>query len=195
MKKIEEKYIKRELDVKPGDTVKVHLRITEAGKERVQIFEGVVIGIKGSGLGRSITVRKISKGVGVEKILPVNSPIVKKIDIVERGKVRRAKLYYMRNRVGKRSLDVGSESGFEAIMEEEKVPEEEKKTLKKEEVREKAESEGRQFEEKATKKGKKSEKKEVKKDAKAEKPEKKEEKKKEEKPEKKAEKSTKKESE
>lgn len=114
--KVEKKYVKRDLDVQPGDTVKVYLRITEGGKERVQVFEGVVIAIKGSGLGKSITVRKISHGVGVEKILPINSPIVKKIDVTKRGEVRRSKLYYMRDKVGKRSLDVQLDEEFEEIL-------------------------------------------------------------------------------
>lgn len=117
MKKVEEKYVKRDSDIRPGDTVKVHLRIVEGGKERIQVFEGVVISVKGSGLSKTFTVRKISHGVGVEKILPVNSLMIKKVDIVERGKVRRSKLYYMRNKVGKRSLDVSMDKGFEAIME------------------------------------------------------------------------------
>lgn len=118
MKKIEEKYVKRTPDVRTGDTVKVHLKIIEAGKERTQIYEGVVIAVKGTGLGRTITVRKISHGVGVEKVLPINSPLVKKIDITNRGDVRRSKLYYMRHKIGKRSLDAGGVEGFEAIMEE-----------------------------------------------------------------------------
>jgi len=118
-KKVEKDHVKRELDVRPGDTVKVHLNITEAGKERVQIFEGIVIAVKGVGLGKTITVRKISYGVGVEKILPINSPTINKIDIVKRGNVRRSKLYYMRGKIGKRSLDVNQEEGFEEILEEE----------------------------------------------------------------------------
>lgn len=117
MKKVEEKYIKRNPDIRPGDTVNVHLRIVEGGKERIQVFEGVVISVKGSGLSKTFTVRKISHGVGVEKVLPVNSTMIKKVDIVERGKVRRSKLYYMRDKVGKRSLDVSTDEGFEAIME------------------------------------------------------------------------------
>jgi len=118
MQKVEEKYKKRDPDIRSGDTVKVHLRIVEGGKERIQIFEGVVICVKGSGLGKTFTVRKISHGVGVEKILPVNSPMIKKVDIVERGKVRRSKLYYMRGKIGKRALDVSLDDGFKAIMEE-----------------------------------------------------------------------------
>jgi large subunit ribosomal protein L19 len=115
--KVEEKFVKRDVDVKPGDRVKVHIRIEEAGKERIQIFEGIVLSVKGSGLSRTFTVRKISHGIGVEKIFPVQSPLIKKIDVVERGKkVRRSKLYYMRKRIGKRSLDVELDEQFEAVM-------------------------------------------------------------------------------
>lgn len=117
MKKIEKKYVKREPDVQPGDTVKVHFKIVEGGSERVQIFEGVVISVKGSGLRKNIVVRKMSHGVGVEKIIPVNSPVVKKIDVIDRGNVRRSKLYYMRKKVGKRALDVNREEGFESVFE------------------------------------------------------------------------------
>lgn len=140
MSKVEEKYIKRDTDVRPGDTVKVHLRITEAGKERVQIFEGIVIGVKGTGLGKTITVRKMSHGVGVEKILPVNSPMVKKIDVVKRGNVRRSKLYYMRRKIGKRSLDVTEDENFEGIIEDDEmmVPDE-TESIKEEMVEDKEE--------------------------------------------------------
>ena len=134
--KVEKVHVKRDVDVRPGDTVKVHLLITEAGKDRVQVFEGVVISVKGSGLSRMITVRKISHGVGVEKILPINSPLIKKIEIVKRGNVRRSKLYYMRKKVGKRSLDAGFDDQFEAITDEEEKEEEkedEKDVEKKEE--------------------------------------------------------------
>ncbi len=117
MKKVEDSFVKREVDVRPGDRVKVHVRIEEAGKERTQIFEGIVLSIKGTGLGKTFTVRKISHGIGVEKIFPFQSPMIKKIDVVERGKkVRRSKLYYMRKRIGKRSLDVALDEQFEAIM-------------------------------------------------------------------------------
>lgn len=90
-------------DFKPGDTIKVHVRVVEGEKERIQIFEGVVIGIKGSGNGRSFTVRKVSGGIGVERIFPLNSPMLSSIDITRRGRVRRAKLNYLRERVGKRA--------------------------------------------------------------------------------------------
>jgi large subunit ribosomal protein L19 len=84
-----------------GDFVRVHLKIKEGNRERIQIFEGTVIAKKGSGLKETFTVRRISYGIGVERILPVHSPRIARIDIVRRGKVRRAKLYYLRKRVGK----------------------------------------------------------------------------------------------
>ena len=86
-----------------GDTVKVHCRIKDGANERIQIFEGTVISKKGGGVSETFTVRKISYGVGVEKIFPVHSPNVAAVEVVRKGKVRRAKLYYLRNRVGKSS--------------------------------------------------------------------------------------------
>jgi len=88
-------------DFGPGDTLKVHVRVVEGNRERVQVFQGVVIRIKGSGIRETFTVRKISFGVGVERTFPLNSPIIAKIEVVTRGDVRRAKLYYLRDRVGK----------------------------------------------------------------------------------------------
>ncbi len=85
----------------PGDTVRVHVRVIEGGRERTQAFEGVVIARKGGGIRETFTVRKISFGVGVERIFPVHAPIIQKIDVLRRGDVRRAKLYYLRDRVGK----------------------------------------------------------------------------------------------
>ena len=85
----------------PGDTLKVHVRVVEGSRERTQVFQGVVIRRKGSGSRETFTVRKISFGVGVERTFPVHSPIVAKIERVTRGDVRRAKLYYLRDRVGK----------------------------------------------------------------------------------------------
>ncbi len=84
-----------------GDTVKVHVRVVEGNKERVQVFEGVVIARRGSGINESFTVRKLSFGVGVERTFPLHSPIMSKVEFVTRGDVRRAKLYYLRDRVGK----------------------------------------------------------------------------------------------
>ena len=84
-----------------GDTVRVHIHIKEGNRERIQVFEGTVIAKKHGGIGESITVRRISYGVGVEKVFPLHAPSVEKIETIRRGKVRRAKLYYLRDRVGK----------------------------------------------------------------------------------------------
>ena len=88
-------------EVSIGDYVKVHLKIKEGARERIQVFEGTVIARKGGGLSETMTVRRVSYGVGVERILPVHSPKIDKIEIVRKGRVRRAKLYYLRDRVGK----------------------------------------------------------------------------------------------
>jgi large subunit ribosomal protein L19 len=88
-------------DFAPGDTLKVHVRVVEGSRERTQVFQGVVIRRKGSGVRETFTVRKVSFGVGVERTFPVHSPIVSKIERVTRGDVRRAKLYYLRDRVGR----------------------------------------------------------------------------------------------
>lgn len=85
----------------PGDTLKVHVRVVEGNRERVQVFQGVVIRIQGSGVRETFTVRKVSFGVGVERTFPLHSPIIAKVDVVTRGDVRRAKLYYLRDRIGK----------------------------------------------------------------------------------------------
>lgn len=84
-----------------GDTVKVHLKVTEGKRERIQIFEGYVMKKQGGGVGETFTVRKISYGVGVEKTLPLHSPKVEKIEVIRKGRVRRAKLNYLRDRIGK----------------------------------------------------------------------------------------------
>ncbi|CAD2076501.1 50S ribosomal protein L19 [Jeotgalicoccus aerolatus] len=88
-------------EFKAGDTVKVHVRIVEGDRERIQLFEGVVIKRRGGGISETFTVRKISYGVGVERTFPVHTPKIEKIDVVRRGRVRRAKLYYLRNLRGK----------------------------------------------------------------------------------------------
>ena len=87
--------------VLPGDHVKVHYRIKEGDRERIQVFEGTIIAVKGSGVSETFTVRRVSYGVGVERVFPVNSPNVAKVELVRSGKVRRSKLYYLRDRVGK----------------------------------------------------------------------------------------------
>jgi large subunit ribosomal protein L19 len=91
------------LGFKVGDTVKVHFKIVEGKAERIQIYEGLVIAMKNAGIGQSFMVRKISYGVGVERVFPVNSPRIEKVEVVRAGKVRRAKLYYIRTKVGKKS--------------------------------------------------------------------------------------------
>lgn len=88
-------------DFAPGDTLKVHVKVVEGNKERVQVFQGAVIRRQGGGLQETFTVRKVSYGVGVERTFPVHSPIIDKIERVSRGDVRRAKLYYQRDRIGK----------------------------------------------------------------------------------------------
>ena len=88
-------------DFTPGDTLKVHVRVVEGNRERTQVFQGVVIRRKGSGIRETFTVRKVSFGVGVERTFPVHSPILAKIEVASRGDVRRAKLYYLRDRIGK----------------------------------------------------------------------------------------------
>ena len=87
--------------VKVGDTVRVHVKVKEGSRERIQVFEGTVIAKKHGGINETITVRRISYGVGVEKVFPVHSPSIDKIEVVRNGAVRRAKLYYLRGRVGK----------------------------------------------------------------------------------------------
>ena len=102
VKVLAEQQIKTDLpELKVGDTVKVHQKIKEGNRERIQIFEGTIIAMKHSGINKSVTVRRISYGVGVEKTFPVHSPNIAKFEVVRHGKVRRAKLYYLRDRVGK----------------------------------------------------------------------------------------------
>lgn len=86
-----------------GDTIKVHVRIKEGNRERIQVFEGTVIKKQNGGLRETFTVRRVAYGVGVERTFPINAPIIDKIDVVRRGKVRRAKLFYLRDRVGKKA--------------------------------------------------------------------------------------------
>ncbi len=102
LKKIEEQQLREDIpDFRAGDTVRVHLLIREGEKERVQVFEGVVLGRSGDGAKETFTVRKNSYGVGVERVFPVHSPRIEKIEIAAMGRVRRAKLYYLRDRAGK----------------------------------------------------------------------------------------------
>ena len=102
MKALTSQYMKEELpQMNVGDTVRVHVKIKEGARERVQVFEGTIIARKHGGIEESITVRRLSYGVGCEKVFPVHSPSIVKVETVRRGKGRRAKLYYLRNRLGK----------------------------------------------------------------------------------------------
>ena len=99
---VEKDYIKTELpQFKAGDTIVVHYKVKEGNKERIQLFEGVVIRVSGGGIAKNFTVRKVSSGVGVERIIPLNSPLIDKIEVKRIGKVRRSRLYYLRNLSGK----------------------------------------------------------------------------------------------
>jgi large subunit ribosomal protein L19 len=101
---VDQAYLRTDVpEFRPGDTVKVHVRVVEAGRERIQVFQGVVIRRQGGGLQETFTVRKISFGVGVERTFPVHSPSISKLEVVTRGRVRRAKLYYLRERRGKKA--------------------------------------------------------------------------------------------
>ncbi len=108
MKKIEGDQLKKRPDVKIGDTVRLHMKIKEGNKERIQIFEGVVISMKSSGLDQTLTVRKISYGIGVERVVPMHSNLLEKIEVVKRGTVTKSKLFYLRDRVGRRALKVSN---------------------------------------------------------------------------------------
>lgn len=102
LEQIESAYLRDDIpDFAPGDTVRVNVRVIEGGRERIQAFEGVVIGRNGGGVRETFTVRKVSFGVGVERIFPVHAPIIQQIEVARRGAVRRAKLYYLRDRIGK----------------------------------------------------------------------------------------------
>ena len=102
MKALTSQYMKQELpEVQVGDTVRVHVKIKEGSRERIQIFEGTVIAKKHGGIEETFTVRRISYGIGVEKVFPLHAPSIEKVEVVRHGKVRRAKLYYLRDRVGK----------------------------------------------------------------------------------------------
>ena len=102
LKLISDSSLKAELPViNVGSTVRVHVKIREGERERIQVFEGTIIAVKGSGVSSTFTVRRVSYGVGVERVFPVHSPNVAKVELVRSGKVRRSKLYYLRDRVGK----------------------------------------------------------------------------------------------
>lgn len=102
LQQVEQEYVQQGLpEFRAGDTVKVHVRVREGAKERIQIFQGVVIARRGSGTRETFTVRKVSGGIGVERIFPLQSPVIGRIEVVRRGKVRRAKLYYLRKLRGR----------------------------------------------------------------------------------------------
>lgn len=102
IKSIENEQLKKNVpDIRPGDTVKVHVKVVEGSRERIQVFEGTVIGKNGGGIQETFTVRRVSYGVGTERVFPVHSPKITDIEIVKRGHVRRAKLNYLRSRTGK----------------------------------------------------------------------------------------------
>lgn len=102
LQQVEQEYLRDDVpQFRAGDTVRVHVRVREGGKERIQVFEGVVLARRGGGTRESFTVRKISSGVGVERVFPLHSPSVARIEVVRQGRVRRAKLYYLRGRRGK----------------------------------------------------------------------------------------------
>ena len=102
LKEVERQHLKNDIPTfASGDTVKVHVKVVEGARERTQIYEGVVIKRKGTGLRETFTVRRVTYGVGVERTFPLHSPVISKIEIAKRGRVRRAKLYYLRKRSGK----------------------------------------------------------------------------------------------
>lgn len=102
LQEVEKEYLRSDLpDFRAGDTIRVHVRVAEGDKERIQIFQGVVIRRRGSGSRASFAVRKVSAGVGVERVFPLHSPVISTIEVVRRGRVRRAKLYYLRGLRGK----------------------------------------------------------------------------------------------
>ncbi|HHU86984.1 MAG: 50S ribosomal protein L19 [Pelotomaculaceae bacterium] len=99
---LEQEQVKKDIvRFNPGDTVRIHVKVVEGGRERIQIFEGVVIRRRGGGIGETFTVRRVSYGVGVERTFPLHSPKIDKIEVVRRGRVRRARLYYLRGLRGK----------------------------------------------------------------------------------------------
>lgn len=102
IREITQEHLRKDIpDFRPGDTVRIHLKVVEGQRERIQVFEGVVLRRSGSGIGETFTVRKISQGVGVERTWPVHSPRIDKIEVTRRSKVRRARLFYLRQRTGR----------------------------------------------------------------------------------------------
>ena len=137
IKSIEHEQLKNKIpELKVGNTVKVHVRIKEGNKERIQVFEGIIIKVQGGGLNQTFTVRKTSYGVGVEKTFLIHSPLVEKVELVRVGKARRAKLYYLRDRVGKaaKTKDLVEEPVAEETTAPEEAPAVETNTVETQEV-------------------------------------------------------------
>ncbi len=121
-------------DFRPGDSVRVHAKVVEGDRERIQVFEGVVIRVRTRGAGSAFTVRRVSHGVGVERVFPYYSPLVEKVQVTKVGRVRRARLYYLRERVGKAArIRAGSRARFEALTAPGAVPEPEEEYIEEEE--------------------------------------------------------------
>jgi large subunit ribosomal protein L19 len=110
--KLESQFIKKTPEFNVGDTIAVTTIIREGDKQRNQVFKGLVIAVKREGVRKTFTIRKISSGVGVEKIFPLSSPNIEKIEVIKRGAVRKSKIYYMRKRIGKKALKVNEKSGM-----------------------------------------------------------------------------------
>ena len=142
---IEHEQLKNKVpDIKVGDTVRVHQRIKEGNRERIQVFEGIIIKKQNGGLNETFTVRRVAYGVGVEKTFLLHSPLAEKIEVIRVGKVRRAKLYYLRDRVGKASKtkeDIGANLNREDIIIKEEVPMDDKKAEDTAEVKEEVKAE------------------------------------------------------
>jgi large subunit ribosomal protein L19 len=111
---ITNEYLKEREPFKVGDGVNVHVRVREGGKERIQIFKGIVIARKGSGIHETFTVRRIASGVGVEKVFPVHSPLIDKVEVDRESVTMRARMYYLRDRIGKEAIKVKEKRLFEA---------------------------------------------------------------------------------
>ena len=112
MADVEKKYIRKEaLKFEVGDTVDVHFRVTEGDKTRIQIFSGIIIAKKGGGIREAFNVRRVSYGEGVERVFPINSPLIEKVVVKKKGRVKRAKLYYLRDRKGKKATKVKEKVG------------------------------------------------------------------------------------
>ncbi len=143
IKSIEHEQLKDKIpELKVGNTVKVHVRIKEGNKERIQVFEGIIIKVQGGGVNQTFTVRKISYGVGVEKTFLIHSPLVEKVELVRVGKARRARLFYLRNRVGKSAKTremVGARIEDKEIVIKEQLEEPVKETVETTAVKETAE--------------------------------------------------------